>query len=145
MNCPKCDKGLKKKIYKEIEVDTCSNCAGMWLDFEELDELEDKVLSRDELKGTTIFKTFPSDLKCPVCQRKMKKFNYRYYDLQIEFCESQHGFWLDKGEEKRILQLMQEETRRMARKFDLEEQWIRVLKNLKSKSFFSKLQDLFRS
>jgi Zn-finger nucleic acid-binding protein len=37
MNCPKCHKPLKVKSYKGIEVDSCNNCEGMWLNFEELD------------------------------------------------------------------------------------------------------------
>ncbi len=144
MNCPKCDKELNEKMYRGIQVDSCSTCEGMWLDCEELDELEDKVFDKDELKGTTIFRTFPTDLKCPRCGKQMKKFNYRYYDLELDYCEGQHGFWLDKGEEKRVLELMQEEAKKMARKFNLEENWVKTLRRLKTKDFFSKLKDLFR-
>ncbi|MGH7771095.1 MAG: zf-TFIIB domain-containing protein [Candidatus Binatia bacterium] len=144
MNCPKCVKELNEIMYKGIQVDSCSTCEGMWLNFEELDQLEDKVFDRDELKGTTIFRTFPTDLKCPRCGKQMKKFNYRYYDLELDYCEDQHGFWLDKGEEKRVLELMQEEAKKMARKVNLEEKWVGTLRGLKSKDFFSKLKDLFR-
>jgi len=116
----------------------------MWLDFGELDQLEDQVFDDDALKGTAIFRTHPTDLKCPKCHKPMKKFNYRYYDLELEFCEDQHGFWLDKGEEKRVLDLMKEESKRVTRTFDLEEKWTNTLRALKSKTFFSKLKDLFR-
>ncbi len=144
MNCPKCHAELKVKIYKDIQVDSCPKCEGMWLDFQELDALEDKVFDADELKGTTIFKTFATDFKCPKCNKKMKTFNYRYYDLELDFCEDQHGFWLDKEEEERVLELMGEEAKRLARTFNLEEQWKSTLRNLKSKTFFAKLKDLFR-
>jgi Zn-finger nucleic acid-binding protein len=144
MKCPKCDKELKDKTYHRIHMDVCPSCEGMWLDFEELDQLEDQVFDDDALKGTAIFRTHPTDLKCPKCYKHMKKFNYRYYDLELEFCEDQHGFWLDKGEEERVLDLMKEESKRMTRTFDLEEKWTNTLRTLKSKTFFSKLKDLFR-
>ena len=144
MNCPKCNIPLKGKSYKGIEVDACDRCEGMWLSFEELDLLEDTVFSQDELKGTTIFSTFPSKLACADCGKPMKTFKYRYYDLELDFCDDQHGFWLDKGEEKRVLELMRLEQQNLGRKFDLEETWAKTLQNLKSKNFFSKLRDLFR-
>ena len=144
MKCPRCDSKLSQKIHKGIEVDSCPDCGGMWLDFEELDELEDKVFDNDGLKGTMIFNTFPSEIKCPKCGIQMRKFNYRLYDLEVDFCEEQHGFWLDKGEEERVLELMKEEVQRMTRKFDIEEKWAKTLRKLKSKSFFSKLKDLFK-
>jgi len=145
VNCPKCNNPLKGKSYKGIEVDACEKCEGMWLSFEELDQLEDTVFSQDEFKGTTIFSTFPSKLACTVCGKPMKSFKYRYYDLELDFCDNQHGFWLDKGEEKRVLELMQREQESLGRKFDLEETWTKTLRNLKSKDFFSRLRDLFRS
>lgn len=145
MNCPKCNKPLEAKNYKGIEVDACDNCEGMWLNSEELDQLEDTVFARDELKGTTVFSTFPSNLACAQCGKLMKRFKYRYYDLELDFCDHAHGFWLDKGEEKRVLELMKKEQESLARKFDLEDTWVKTLRNLKSKDFFTKLRDLFRS
>ena len=145
MKCPKCNMDLKPKTHSGIELDACPSCEGMWLDFEELDQLEDSVFSRDESKGTTIFATFPSKLLCAKCGQPLKGFKYRYYELELEFCEQEHGFWLDKGEEKRVLELMQQETKSLTRKFDLENTWSKTLRNLKSKDFLSKLRDLFRS
>ncbi|MGH7843892.1 MAG: zf-TFIIB domain-containing protein [Candidatus Binatia bacterium] len=145
MNCPKCHNPLQGKNYKGIEVDACEKCEGMWLSLEELDQLEDTVFSQDELKGTTIFSAFPSKLTCAVCAKPMKSFKYRLYDLELDFCDNQHGFWLDNGEEKRVLQLMEQEQESLGRKFNREEAWTKTLRNLKSKDFISRLRDLFRS
>lgn len=145
MKCPRCDKELNQKvIYRDIEVDTCPQCQGTWLEFEELDQLEDTVFDRDELKGTTVFDTWPTGLSCPECRQEMKGFNYRYYDLKLDYCVKEHGFWLDKGEEERVLELMKRESKNLARKFGMEERWGGILTNLKSKSFFSKIKDLLR-
>jgi len=37
MRCPKCGMELIEIDYKEIKVDKCSECAGIWLDAGELD------------------------------------------------------------------------------------------------------------
>jgi Zn-finger nucleic acid-binding protein len=143
MKCPRCGIDLKDSTNRGIEVNACPGCEGMWLDFDELDALEDQVLQKDELKGTTIFASSSTDLSCAKCGQKMKRFKYRLYDLELDYCAAEHGFWLDKGEEKRVLELMQEEVKRLGRKFEMENNWGRILRNLKSKSFFSKLKDLF--
>jgi hypothetical protein len=52
MNCPKCNSELVKKFYKGmIEVESCPQCRGMWLDFHELDQLEDIVFDKDNTKA----------------------------------------------------------------------------------------------
>jgi len=144
MKCPKCNTEIAAKDFKGIEVESCPGCEGLWLDVHELDELEDKVFAEDELKGTMVFQARPSDWECPKCKGRMKRFNYRYYDLELDFCPQQHGFWLDKGEEERVLALMKEEANRLKRKFDLEGSWSDVLTRLKSKDFVSKVRDLFK-
>ena len=39
MNCPKCGMKLIEINYKNIEVDKCSGCDGIWLDAGELEEV----------------------------------------------------------------------------------------------------------
>ena len=136
MKCPKCDAELEKKSYKGIEVDFCPNGQGMWLDHEELDELEDKAFEEDELKGSLMISSTTSKYQCPHCQSQLKKFNYRLHSLELEYCENGHGFWLDSGEEERVLELMKAREEDMQRKFDAESEWQKTLKKLRSKSFF---------
>jgi Zn-finger nucleic acid-binding protein len=37
--CPKCGAGLVPVPYRGIELDKCSRCQGVWLDFGELDQV----------------------------------------------------------------------------------------------------------
>jgi hypothetical protein len=37
--CPKCGAALIAVSYRGIELDTCSRCQGVWLDFGELDQV----------------------------------------------------------------------------------------------------------
>ena len=49
MCCPKCGMHLLEIDYKDIKIDKCSHCKGVWLDAGELDELlskKENVLSK---------------------------------------------------------------------------------------------------
>jgi Zn-finger nucleic acid-binding protein len=126
-------------MYKGIEVDYCDECKGMWLDAQELDELEDTVYTKDDLKGTMIFSSQPTEYPCPHCQSPLKRFEYRLYSLELEFCENGHGFWLDENEAERVLELMKKREQDMQRKFEAESEWQQMIQKLRSKSFLGGL------
>ena len=145
MKCPKCNCDLEKRPHEGIEeVDYCNQCKGMWLDFDELDQLEDRTFSEDGQKGSLMLSPKPTEYLCPHCQSKLLRFKYRFHDLELEYCENQHGFWLDEGEEHRILELMEARSKDMKRKFSAEVEWNNTIHQLKSKSFFTKMKGLFK-
>ena len=144
MNCPRCNSVLSVEKFKDVEIDRCSNCQGMWLDFQELDQLEDRVLSDDPIKGTMVFRSYEGDLHCPHCESGMQMFHYRAYDLELDFCPGEHGFWLDKGEEKRVLELMEQRVKDLKRTSSAEAAWADMLKQFTSKSFADRMKGLFR-
>ncbi len=122
MDCPRCGSDLKTEKYNGIEVDKCVSCEGMWLDYPELDELEDKAMDADEQKGTMITRSGPSELACPRCRGAMQQFRYRFNELWLDVCEAEHGFWLDKGEEKRVLEMMEQRIRGLNRSASAEQE-----------------------
>ncbi len=144
MKCPRCHAELRVEDYRDIEVDRCKNCGGMWLDYGELDQLEDKVLDQDELKGGLMFRSFEGELVCPKCEGRMQRFNYRAYGVELDFCEQEHGVWLDAGEEERVLELMKQRIKDLGRKAKAEVEWGDFLAKLRSPSFLSKAKRLFR-
>lgn len=42
MKCPKCGHDLETMDYEGITIDRCTNCAGIWLDPGELEQLRDR-------------------------------------------------------------------------------------------------------
>ena len=133
MECPKCAAVLTKKYYKGMmEVDYCPNCRGMWLDYEELDKLEDIAFDEDRYKGSLIHRECEVACKCPACGGPMQEFQYRLYDLKLDTCLQKHGFWLDAGEDERVLEIMRAQHSRINRKKDAETDWKQVLKGLHS-------------
>jgi Zn-finger nucleic acid-binding protein len=131
MNCPKCAAALTKKFYKGMmEVDYCPNCRGMWLDFDELDRLEDLAYDDDAHKGSLVHRERGLPSQCPVCEGQLQEFQYRLYDLRLDYCIARHGFWLDAGEDERVLEIMRRQHERMERKNDAEAEWKQVLRGL---------------
>lgn len=116
-----------------LEVDVCPNCRGMWLDFDELDKLEDMVFDEDSQKGSLIHYQKKTDFPCPYCSAKLDEFQYRLYELQLDACiENSHGFWLDMGEDERVMELMNRRSQDVKRKVNAETEWKQVLKNMHS-------------
>ena len=144
MNCPRCRTELKLQEYRGIQVDRCPECKGLWLDHPELDQLEDTVMDDDVAKGTMEYASRESDIQCPTCGDPMTTFNYRAYNLPIDYCPKEHGFWLDAGEEDRVLELMRQRIKDLNRSSGAEAEWARFLKRVGSRSFMDKVKDLFR-
>jgi Zn-finger nucleic acid-binding protein len=69
----------------------------------------------------------------------MKRFKYRLYDLEMDFCEDGHGFWLDADEDKRILELMKQEEADLERKVFAEDRWNAGLQYMRSGSFLDRM------
>jgi Zn-finger nucleic acid-binding protein len=116
----------------------------MWLEHEELEQLEDEVFDFGEhAKGTLVVSSAPTTDQCPECNAMLTKFRYRFYDLEMEQCENQHGYWLTDDEDTRILELMKGEEAHMRRKLRAEDQWVATLRHMRSHTFLSKVRDLF--
>ncbi len=144
MKCPICGADLLPTTRHKLEVNYCQVCKGLWLEHDELEELEDEVFDfGDRWKGTLVFNSTATTHKCPECSALLRRFRYRFYDLEMEFCPNQHGYWLDDDEDTRVLELMRTEEADLRRKLLSEDQWAATLRHMRSGSFFAKLRDLF--
>ena len=142
MKCPNCDGELAPKKRDGIEMEVCPSCQGMWLTPQELTELEDEVFDfGDDEKGSLMLGCRASTRKCPQCGKPMKTFDYRLYDLALDFCEDSHGYWLDADEDKRVLELMKKEEKGLGRKVLAEDRFAAHLRYLKSNSFLDRLRE----
>jgi len=144
LKCPRCNSDLTPTLRHKIKVNYCPTCKGMWLEHDELEQLEDEVFDFGEAaKGTLIFGSTATADKCPECAALLKSFRYRFYDLEMEFCENLHGYWLHDDEDSRVLELMKKEEANYERKLLAEEKWAQVLKRMRSHTFLNKVRDLF--
>lgn len=144
MKCPKCNVDLVSAVRHKIAVQACPSCKGMWFERRELEELEDEAFDFGEhAKGTLIPSSATTDLKCPECAAPLRRFRYRFYDLEMEFCENQHGYWLTGDEDTRVLELMRQEEKDLQRKLRVEDRWAATLRRMRSGSLLERVRELF--
>jgi Zn-finger nucleic acid-binding protein len=111
MICPVCRKGALIVEYKNIELDYCPNCHGVWFDAGELELLlESAGLGNhrrylEDLINAPETKSSEKKRKCPICRRKMKK---AYIDddnkILVDVCRVGNGIWFDGGEVQSLVQ-----------------------------------------
>jgi Zn-finger nucleic acid-binding protein len=111
MICPVCRKGALIVEYKNIELDYCPNCQGVWFDSGELELLlETAGIGNhrhylEDLINAPEVKTSEKQRNCPICRRKMKK---AYIDdkkkVLVDVCRVGNGIWFDGGEVQGLVQ-----------------------------------------
>jgi Zn-finger nucleic acid-binding protein len=144
MNCPKDQHPFKPDRVGHVAVNRCTMCAGLWLDYSALDQIENEVFPEEDLKGTLIYNEVPSDLKCPVCGEPMQTFDYRGWNLQMQICPKLHGFFLDAGEEKQVLQLMRQRLQSLEHDEAVQDHWGKQLRRMGAPDFLTRLKELFK-
>jgi len=115
MKCPCCRIELKKKMIEKIEIDECEKCKGMWFEDDELRKAKDSTdedlnwMDFEIWKHEDQFKTKSRNLPCPQCNKVLVTINYADTDVEIDYCLTCKGTWLDKGEFKKIIEALTDE------------------------------------
>ena len=63
------------------------------------------------------------------------------YDLEMDYCEDQHGYWLEADEDKRVLEIMKKEEANLGRKVLAEDRFAAHLQYLRSGSFMDRMRE----
>ena len=142
-NCPRDGSMLKSAIEHGIEVDRCAQCGGAWYDNDELGLLEATVADDDSRRGMIEYAKRDSELKCVVCGKPMRAFNYRAYNLELDACTDEHGFWLDANEDERVRSVMEERIAGLQRSVTAEAAWADA-KRGKKPGIVDKFKGLFK-
>ena len=144
MRCPKDETELIEERVHGIEVDHCPTCNGRWLDHHQLDELEaTSTRNEDHRAGMIQYAQRDSELACPVCTKPMVAFNYRAYNLELDTCEDEHGFWLDAGEEGRVRDIIDERVKGLGRAAKAEAAWDEFLDGVGSGGMWDTVRGFF--
>ena len=127
-----------------MEVDRCPEGQGLWLDHDEMAELEDRVAGEDMVKGQMRYGEHDSELACPHCGKTMRRFRYRAYNLGIDACPDEAGFWLDKGEDQKIEDVIRQRASNLRRSGAAEVSWRRVRRGGRGPSLVDRIKGFFR-
>lgn len=116
MICPKCKQDMIVVEHRQIELDYCPRCEGVWFDAGELDLfLQCAQMATPELVISKIV-DLPSvhlhkPLKCPICGRGMKEVAIGQPVIHVDVCHQTDGIWFDGGE---VHQLLKQQADRSA-------------------------------
>ncbi len=117
MICPNCKQVMIVVEYRQIELDYCTGCKGVWFDSGELElllhstNLESPELGMKEILGLPEVKSSGKKRKCPICKRWMKETVVDEPVIHIDVCHRGEGIWFDGGEVNQLLkQLVQRQS-----------------------------------
>ena len=103
--CPHHQKRLVRRVLRDVEVDVCPDCYGLFFERRELERVlpgfhssDLRALSRRRILRTT-------ELACPRCRELMLELRYGPVrsDYFVDRCISCSGIWLDVGELEEML------------------------------------------
>ncbi len=109
MECPSCKHELKKLIYKDVDLDQCLSCGGMWFDGGELRKAKDKEdeflrwLDIDLFSDPKKFIGGNSTMNCPNDKEPLYEILYDNADIKVDVCRKCQGIWVDKDEYENIV------------------------------------------
>ncbi len=105
MKCPVCHIPMIVVEHEHIELDNCTDCAGVWFDAGELEllletmQVEEHTLSLDSVLTSPEAQSSEKKRKCPICGKKMKKATVGHKpEVLIDVCPQGDGLWFDEGE-----------------------------------------------
>jgi len=116
--CPKCDVSLFVLHFKDLDVDVCHQCRGLWLDAGELEALlkqtgataTDPLLKFQKQPGT---KPKGRPHLCPRCDAALHEIQVQHpgsTPLTLDKCPRGHGLWFDADELQQLLTMFPVET-----------------------------------
>lgn len=106
MKCPYCKSTMIVLELKQVEIDYCSQCGGIWLDTGEMELLLESPEKRDLLLVSFRLDPLSTEkkLRCPICKKKMQKAMAGLdSNTLIDKCHKGHGLWFDRGELQQIV------------------------------------------
>lgn len=109
MQCPQCKQPMLVYDLDGIEIDSCPNCGGSWLDAGEIEDLchmagvEPGPLSL--ALGRPGYGARPGARPCPRCRKPMLLFELASGGgLTLDRCPAGQGFWFDRGELRELVE-----------------------------------------
>jgi Zn-finger nucleic acid-binding protein len=101
LTCPVCRKDMEVTYYRELQLDWCRLCGGLWFDGGEVEKLTTyknipKKLTHPMAYDYSEKKVAEGERFCPRCNDVMKVVDYQ--GVNVDVCMKCQGIWFDRYE-----------------------------------------------
>lgn len=115
--CPDCRIPMDTLVFREINLDDCPQCGGIWFDDGELKKLQsvgDELCLQsleDQAKPHKDVVVNEGEPKlCPVCNQRLTPYRYMYSsNVMLDECDDCFGVWVQDGELQKMAEYLDEE------------------------------------
>ncbi len=124
--CPACKGNLNRFKAYGIQIESCPECNGIWLEKGELKALKAKVDTvdwgnlrwmDDEIDAIETASAVASERLCPKCKEiNLLSTCFGKSKTMIDWCKNCHGVWLDRDEFEIIVHYLKEELNHLTSK-----------------------------
>ena len=102
LECPACWNQLVPTPVKDLTVDVCHGCGGIWFDAGELARVDNPRETGEVLlaieRDVSVGVRHDQARSCPRCEAEMDRRAYGPASVQIDECPGCNGIFLDAGE-----------------------------------------------
>ncbi len=107
MRCPVDNIDMIVMEYKQIEIDFCHKCSGIWFDRGELALLMKSATPSSPgipaLGGEAGETRSFGKRRCPICGKRMREVSIGEPKIEVDVCQQGDGMWFDGGELQELL------------------------------------------
>jgi Zn-finger nucleic acid-binding protein len=113
--CPACEAVLQSRPLRNVTVDECPRCHGIWFDAGELRKVKDAAdhdlcwLDFDLWKQKDRFRVTARPENCPCCRKPMVAIDYDKTAVEVHYCTACRGVWLDHGALTKLIAALEHE------------------------------------
>ena len=109
--CPECRIPLESLMFRDIELDGCQQCGGIWFDDGELKKVQkssDQLVlqfleSRVKASSVVVPDNSGNWKICPNCNERLTPYIYQYTsNIELDECDECFGVWVQDGELAKI-------------------------------------------
>ena len=103
MECPKCSNAMESRTFKEVTVDRCTGCRGLFCAPDTIEKMKGMWMTEAviDMGDATVGKEYNKidDIQCPECQVAMDKISDpEQPHIWLEACPQCSKVFLDAGE-----------------------------------------------
>ena len=107
--------------FRDVQLDDCPQCGGIWFDDGELKKLKgvcDQVtfhVLEDQAKPNRTVISRESEVKlCPNCNQRLIPYRYLYSsDVLLDECDDCYGVWVQDGELEKMANYLETEEQKI--------------------------------